>query len=123
VLGLEGEVDDADFLALMDGRHPASGRPLGTSNHKRTVRGFDVTCSAPKAVSTLYVLGDDHVREQVTDAHDAAVAAMVDWIEQHALCRYRVDGDVRIFDAEGIVAALFRQHTSRLLDPSCTPTS
>ena len=51
------------------------------------------------------------------DAHDTAVAAMVDWIEDHAHTRYRIGGQVRTLDAEGIAAACFRQHTSRALDP------
>ena len=42
---------------------------------------------------------------------------MVDWIEDHAHTRYRIGGQVRTLDAEGIAAACFRQHTSRALDP------
>jgi hypothetical protein len=81
------------------------------------VRGFDVTCSAPKSVSVLYAVGDDDVRREVLDAHDAAVAAAVGWIEDHAHCRYRVDGEVWTVDARGPGRCCFRQHTSRALDP------
>jgi len=116
-LGLIREVDDDDFLALMDGRDPLSRELLGTSHHERTVRGFDVTCSAPKSVSVLFAIGDDHVRHEVLEAHDAAVAAAFGWIEDHAHCRYRVDGEVWTVDARGVVAAAFRQHTSRAHDP------
>ncbi len=116
-LGLDGEVEDEDFLAFMDGRDPASGELLGTGHNERTVRGFDVTCSAPKSVSVLYAIGDDHVRSEVLEAHDAAVAAAFGWIETHAHCRYRVDGEVWTVDAQGLVAAAFRQHTSRAHDP------
>lgn len=116
-LGLVGEVDDVDFLALMDGRDPATGELLGTSHHERTVRGFDVTCSAPKSVSVLFAIGDERVRSEVLEAHDAAVAAGFGWIEDHAHCRYRVDGEVWTVDARGLVAAAFRQHTSRAHDP------
>ncbi len=116
-LGLAGEVDDDDFLSLMDGRDPATGELLGTSHHERTVRGFDVTCSAPKSVSVLFAIGDDRVRTKVLEAHDAAVAAAFGWIEDHAHCRYRVDGEVWTVDARGLVAAAFRQHTSRAHDP------
>lgn len=116
-LGLAGEVDDYHFLALMDGRDSIDGERLGTSHHERTVRGFDVTCSAPKSVSVLFAIGDDRVRNEVLDAHDAAVAAAFGWIEEHAHCRYRVDGEVWTVDADGLVAAAFRQHTSRAHDP------
>ncbi|MGH9268108.1 MAG: relaxase domain-containing protein [Acidimicrobiales bacterium] len=42
---------------------------------------------------------------------------MVGWIEDHAHTRYRQGSQVVVVDAEGIVAATFRQHTSRSLDP------
>jgi conjugative relaxase-like TrwC/TraI family protein len=116
-LGLRGEVDEDDFLALMAGEDPATCRLLGTPHTEKTVRAFDVTCSAPKSVSVLFAVGDPAVRQQVLDGHDAAVAAVVDWIEGHAHCRYRIDGEVCVLDAEGITAAVFRQHTSRALDP------
>ena len=116
-LGLAGEVVDDHLLALMDGRDPIDGVLLGTSHHERTVRGFDVTCSAPKSVSVLFAIGDERVREEVLGAHDVAVAAAFGWIEEHAHCRYRVDGEIWTVDADGLIAAAFRQHTSRAHDP------
>jgi conjugative relaxase-like TrwC/TraI family protein len=116
-LSLSGEVDDAAFLALMAGLDPETGEPLGRRYGDDSVRGFDVTASAPKSVSVLFALGDDATREAVLDAHDTAVAAMVDWIEAHAHTRFRIDGQVATVDAGGIAAAAFRQHTSRALDP------
>lgn len=117
-LGLAGEVDDDAFLAVMAGMDPRQPeRALGRRYDDDSVRGFDVTCSAPKSVSVLWALGDDHVRGEVLAAHDAAVEAMVGWIERHAHTRYRIAGQVAVVDAEGIVAARFRQHTSRALDP------
>ena len=59
----------------------------------------------------MFALGDDHVRRHVLDAHDAAVATMTGWVERHAHTRYRIGGEVAVVDAEGIVAAAFRQHT------------
>ncbi len=118
MLGLSGEVDDDAFLALiagMDPQHP--DRHLGRRYNDESVRGFDVTASAPKSVSILFALGDDDVRREVLDAHDAAVTALAGWIERHAHTRYRIGGEVAVVDAEGIVAAMFRQHTSRALDP------
>jgi conjugative relaxase-like TrwC/TraI family protein len=117
LLGLEGEVDDDAFLALMGGLHPGTGELLGRRYGDDSVRAFDITASAPKSVSVLFALGDDDVREAIVDAHDRAVGAMVEWVECHAHTRYRIDGEVAVVDAEGIVAAWFRQHTSRALDP------
>src|SRR4029077_17757390 len=83
----------------------------------KSVRGFDVTCSAPKSVSVMFALGDVDTRREVLAAHDAAVAALAGWIERHAHTRYRIGGQVAVVDAKGIVAATFPPHTSRALDP------
>jgi conjugative relaxase-like TrwC/TraI family protein len=116
-LGLSGIVDDDAFLAVMDGVDPSTGRDLGTAHTDKTVRGFDVTFSAPKSLSVLYAFGDPDTRAQVLAAHDVAVATVIDWIEDHAHTRYRVDGQVRVVDAGGIMAVAFREHVSRALDP------
>jgi conjugative relaxase-like TrwC/TraI family protein len=118
LLGLSGAVDDVAFLNVMAGNHPeGSERLLGRCYDAKSVRGFDVTASAPKSVSVLFAVGDEHTRTEVLAAHDAAVGAMVGWIEAHAHTRYRIAGEVAVVDAEGVIAAAFRQHTSRALDP------
>jgi conjugative relaxase-like TrwC/TraI family protein len=118
LLGLPGEVDDDAFIALMGGLDPARpDRHLGRCYDDKSVRGFDVTCSAPKSVSVLFALGDPDTRREVLAALDAAVTALAGWIERHAHTRYRIGGEVAVVDAQGIVAAAFRQHTSRALDP------
>jgi len=117
-LGLIGTVVDEDFLDVMAGLHPCSGgAPLGRTYGEKSVRGFDVTSSAPKSVSTMFALGGDVIRDEVLAAHDAAVEAQLRWIENHAHTRFRINGEVAVVDAHGIVAATFRQHTSRALDP------
>ncbi len=60
-LGLAGEVADVEFLRLMAGNDPrkAGEVPLGRIYGDASVRGFDVTASAPKSVSVLFALGDD----------------------------------------------------------------
>ncbi len=118
-LGLDGEVIDGEFLKLMAGNHPRmrGDIPLGRRYGEDSVRGFDITASAPKSVSTMFAIGDDITRREVLEAHDTAVATMLEWVESHAHTRYRIGGQVAVVDAEGIVAATFRQHTSRSLDP------
>ncbi len=119
LLGLEGEIIDGEFLKLMAGAHPhlRGDVPLGRSYGEKSVRGFDITASAPKSVSTMFAIGDDDTRRHVLAAHDTAVATMLEWVETHAHTRYRINGQVAVVDAEGIIAATFRQHTSRALDP------
>ena len=48
-LGVSGELDDAAFLAAMAGMDPQRpDRDLGRHYDEKSVRGFDVTPSAPK---------------------------------------------------------------------------
>lgn len=116
-LQLGDTVDEESFLALMGGLDPRTDRLLGTKHTDDTDRGFDITCSAPKGVSVLFAVGDTDLRREVLDAHDTAVAAMVRWVEDHAHTRYRINGKIHTFDADGIVVASFRHHTSRVVDP------
>ena len=116
-LGLDGQVDPESFLALMAGEDPATGEHLGRRFGEASVRGYDATFSAPKSVSVLFALGTEGVRGQVVEAHERAVEAVLGWIESHAHTRMRRHGHVVTVDAEGIVVGVFRQHTSRKLDP------
>ncbi|GBD83813.1 multifunctional conjugation protein TraI [bacterium BMS3Abin02] len=116
-LGLSDEVDPARFLAVMAGHDPATGRDLGRRMGEGSVRGYDATFSAPKSVSVLFGLGDPEVRRQVIEAHERAVVAVLGWVEGHAHTRMRRRGHIVCVDAEGIVVGMFRQHTSRKLDP------
>ena len=116
-LGLAGQVDPEAFLAVVAGYDPSTGRDLGRRYGDESVRGYDATFSAPKSVSLLFALGDDQVRDQVIEAHDRAVDAVLAWVETHAHTRMRHRGHVMCVDAEGIVVGVFRQHTSRKLDP------
>nr|MDJ0498975.1 MobF family relaxase [Acidimicrobiia bacterium] len=116
-LGLDGVVDDEAFLAVMAGLDPTTGERLGRRFGDGSVRGFDATFSAPKSVSVLFAIGDQQLRREVTEAHDRAVDAVLGWVESHAHTRLRRRGHVVCVDAEGIVVGVFRQHTSRCLDP------
>ncbi len=117
MLGLDGEIDDEAFLAVMAGQHPTTGERLGRRFGEESVRGFDATFSAPKSVSVLFGVGDEQLRREVTEAHDRTVDAVLGWVESRAHTRMRRRGHVVCVDADGIVAGVFRQHTSRKLDP------
>jgi conjugative relaxase-like TrwC/TraI family protein len=116
--GLSGEVEQADLEALLDGRSPSTGDRLGQRYGESSARAFDATFSAPKSVSLLWGLHPDpSVRREVEAAHDAAVEAALGWVEQHGCVTRRGKGGAVQVDAEGLTVALFRQHTSRSLDP------
>ncbi|MGA7272306.1 MAG: MobF family relaxase, partial [Acidimicrobiia bacterium] len=116
-LGLNGHVDPEAFLAVMAGKDPATGEHLGRRYGEGSVRGYDATFSAPKSVSVLWGLGDDLVRFQVVEAHDMAVESVLGWVEDHAHTRLRQHGHIMHVDAGGLIVGVFRQHTSRRLDP------
>jgi conjugative relaxase-like TrwC/TraI family protein len=116
-LGLHDQVDPKAFLAVLAGQDPSTGHDLGRRFGEGSVRGYDATFSAPKSVSVLFAVGDDQVREHVIEAHDGAVDAVLGWVEDHAHTRFRRHGQVMHVDAGGLVVGLFRQHTSRRLDP------
>src|SRR5487761_1215948 len=83
-LGLGGRVKRADFLAVLEGRHPATGDELGRHHAARKNVAFDVTFSLPKSVSLLYALGDEAIRPAIMRALDAGATAAHDYLQRHA---------------------------------------
>jgi conjugative relaxase-like TrwC/TraI family protein len=117
-VGLGGEVEPGQLRRMLDARHPHAGRVLGRSFGDASARGFDATFSAPKSVSVLWALSSDPwVRAEVLAAHDTAVTATLEWVEQHGAVTRRGKDGIDQVDARGLVVALFRQHTSRTADP------
>lgn len=113
-LGLAGDVDADDLRAVLSGSSP-DGERLARSN--RRVPGFDLTFSAPKSISLLHALGVASTAAQIVEAHEAAVAAAVGYLEREA-CQVRRGHDgIGQQQASGFVAAGFRHRTSREGDP------
>jgi hypothetical protein len=123
MLGLAGELDDDDFLALMAGMDPQRpDRHLG----RRYDDSRSAASTSPLGTEVgvvLFALGDDDVRREVLDAHDARSPHSPDWIERHAHTRYRIGGEVAVVDAEGIVAACSGSTRAAPSTRSSTPTS
>src|SRR5437867_3309074 len=114
LLELRGEVDDRRFTALLEGREPGSAAALvppaaSTGTHRSA---WDLTFSAPKSVSLAALVGGD---QRLIGAHDTAVRTAFAAIEPYAQARAS-GGEVRVPTA-ALVAAGFRHHTSRSLDP------
>lgn len=118
-LGLRGPVGKDELHALCAGLDPATGVQLVASGYSREGKtrdlvqkhraGNDATFSAPKSVSIGFVLGVDGIKE----AHDAAVAAVMEHMDGH-YALYRSPDGVQNGRA---VAASFDHATSRSLDP------
>jgi conjugative relaxase-like TrwC/TraI family protein len=115
---LAGEVQPEQLAALLQARHPGHGGRLGRGFGAKSARAFDATFSATKSASALWALSPDPwVRAEVLAAHDTAVFAALDWFEHHGAVTRRGKDGVDQVDSQGVVAALFRQHTSRTADP------
>ncbi|MGA2163534.1 MAG: MobF family relaxase [Solirubrobacteraceae bacterium] len=108
-------VDGADFIALMEGRHPGTGRwlrPEGAGGGRGG--GIDVTFSAPKSVSTVWALGDPWQRQQIEQAHASAVEQTVLYLrEQVPVVRRRYSGQVVEEQAKDVIATEYRHTTAR----------
>jgi conjugative relaxase-like TrwC/TraI family protein len=123
-LGLAGDVRGEDLQALLEGRDPVRGTPLGRPLTDRTrtdgtvvraVAGFDATFSAPKSLSVLWALTQDR---RLLEAHDVAVQAALAHLERYgATTRVRTLNGRLHPDTNGLTMAMFRQTTSRADDP------
>ena len=117
-LALAGEVQPEQLEALFRARHPGHGGRLGRGFGAKSARAFDATFSAPKSVSVLWALSPDpFARAELLASHDTAVVAALDWLEHHGGVTRRGRNGIHQVDTQGLVAALFRQHTSRTADP------
>jgi len=115
---LAGDVQPEQLAAMLQARHPRHRPCLGRRFGPKSARAYDATFSAPKSVSVLWALSSEpFVRAEVLAAHDAAVVAALGWLEHHGGVTRRGKDGVHQVDAQGLVAALFRQHTSREADP------
>jgi conjugative relaxase-like TrwC/TraI family protein len=115
-VGLEGEaIDGQDFIALMEGRHPRTGRwlrPEGAGGGRGG--GVDLTFSAPKSVSVEWALGDEETRRGIEAAHTSAVREALSYItETVPTVRRRDEGVVVEECARDLVAAEYRHTTAR----------
>jgi conjugative relaxase-like TrwC/TraI family protein len=116
-LELGGAVDEDGFVALMEGRHPGTGERLKRVGGRSKVAAFDLTFSAPKSVSVLFAIGDGRLSRALVEAHEAAVAAALDYLEREACRVRRGRGGVRREAGAGFVAAAYRHRMSRAEDP------
>lgn len=114
-LGLEGAVDPKVFRDLLAGK--VRGQELGRHRADGTIHhhpGWDFAVNAPKSVSIMALVVGDNT---VLAAHEKAVTAAIDYLEEHALLRRRDNGEIVHETTGRILAARFTEHGSRELDP------
>ncbi len=119
--GLSGQVAPDQLARLFEAVHPATGEALGAGYTVRAgadrVTGWDLTFSAPKSLSCLWALGGAEVGMATREAHDAAVAAGLEYLEDHAAYSRTGKAGIRHVDTHGLVGAAFVHRTSRAGDP------
>jgi conjugative relaxase-like TrwC/TraI family protein len=118
-LGLVGKVDPDALGAMLTGRHPASGDPLGLRHvaGRGPVPGFDLTFSAPKSVSLTWALGGPPAASEVAEAHRASVPAALDYVQRMACWTRRGHAGHEFVRGNGFLAAAYLHRSSRAGDP------
>jgi conjugative relaxase-like TrwC/TraI family protein len=118
-LGLSGEVEPDQLVAMLTGMNPATGEPLGLRAvpGRGPVPGFDLTFSAPKSVSLLRALGGKEVGAEVKAAHQRSVEAALKYMEAHACLTRRGKGGATFVKGSGFIAAGYLHRSSRNGDP------
>jgi len=114
-LGFSGRVDPATFRQLLEGE--VDGQRLGRFRADGGIEhhpGWDFAVNAPKSVSIMaLVAGDD----RIAHLHEHAVGTALEYLEEHALLRRRMSGEIVYKTTGRLLYARFTEHASRELDP------
>lgn len=118
ILGLWGIVVKRDtFKNLLEGFSPDRAVSLvQNAGHPHRQCCWDLTFSAPKSVSVIWALAPEQLRKQVESAHDMAVAVTLTLLQKLAGVTRRGKGG-RTEERASLLFAVFREGTSRALDP------
>lgn len=124
-LGPGDVVTEAAMTAVFrDGVDPLTDDALGRPHSRfddgkrHAVVGYDLTFSAPKSVSVLWALADDATRVIVYDAHRAALASSLEFVEQRVIRTRIGDAGRHQVRTRGMVAAAFDHWDTRAGDPN-----
>lgn len=115
-LGLEGSVSAEDFKNILEGKL-LNGQVIGIQKGGDVVHdpGRDLTFSAPKSVSIMALVYEDHC---LIEAHSQAVKNTLNEVEKNYLkTRFKKNGEITLEATGKMVAATFKHELSRDLDP------
>jgi conjugative relaxase-like TrwC/TraI family protein len=104
-------------------REPASERELSAalarySRPRQTaVAGYDLTFSPVKSVSTLWAVAPPQVATLIEQAHDAAVADALTYLEREVIFTREGVNGARQVETRGLIATAFTHRDSRAGDP------
>lgn len=110
ILGLPDKVSKKTFKALVNNRHPVSGKKLTSRNaHNRKV-STEYTFSAPKSVSVVMALTGDR---EILRVHRRAVKIAMKQIEKDTNTQVRVNGRNSFINTGNHLYARFDHFTAR----------
>lgn len=111
-MGLEGQVNMADFKALCNGFDKDGVGLAQNAGDPDRRAGWDCTFSAPKSVSVAWSVADRDVREAIEKAHQTAVSEAVNYLEREA-GYVRTGHNGESLEKADLVIATFQHGTSR----------
>lgn len=130
-LGLSGEVDHDDYMAIFAGQQPGTGSQLverppprrwvdaaGNNRKADPVLGYDLRFAAPKSVSLVWAIGDEEAKGAVLAAHEKGVRDALAYLEDVACWVRREKGGKVIEPGTGFVGMGFLHRSSRAGDPA-----
>lgn len=109
-----GPVERGNAVAAIETEEAARGT-------RRAVAGFDYTFSIPKSASVLWAVADAGMQALIAQAHHAAIAEVVAFIEREVAATRvgatGIDGAAAQVDVTGVIATAFDHYDSRAGDP------
>ncbi|MCB1098953.1 MAG: relaxase domain-containing protein [Verrucomicrobiae bacterium] len=118
MLGLSGEVNKEQFMAMCENRRPDDGGQLNPCDRENRKVGYDITFSAPKSVSILHsVVGD----ERILEAFVKSVRETMQRIEKEAHVRVRKGGTYEDRKTGNLAWGEFVHFTSRPINGISDP--
>lgn len=115
-VGLEGVIDEREFLNLFRGLRPDGTPGVQWQNGRDHQPAWDLSFSAPKSVSTAWGIADRDSRREIEAAHNAACQKAIEYLEANCLHTRRGKGGTERENV-GLVAAGFLHGSSRANDP------
>lgn len=89
----------------------------GTPERQAT-GGFDLTFTTMKSISALWAVGDEQTQQIIVDAHHAATADIIDYLEREVIFTRVGAGGVAQIDTRGLIATAFDHFDTRGDDPN-----
>jgi conjugative relaxase-like TrwC/TraI family protein len=117
ILGLSDAVQKKQINCLLEGFSPKDSIPLVQNAGSSKRQGFwDITLSAPKPVSVLYMTAPDWVRKEIESSMRSAMEFTLSYIEDVAGFSRRGEGG-KIVERAALSFATFFHTSSRAEDP------